>query len=1019
MSADSDPPATAAFVHRTVANTSPIKEHRMRTTQGRAAGLPPRMLAFLYTFCLLLLAAAPVAGQAGAITGQVTEGRFGAPVQGASVEVEGTTLATITDEQGRFVLPAVPAGARFVVARHIGYARVRQPVTVPSGGQVTVDFALESAPIALDEVVVTGTPGGTRLRTIGSSVARVNAAEALELSEAPTFTSLLNARAPGLVISQNTGRLGASPTINIRGRSSIGLSNAPLIYIDGVRVNDATGQGAGPIAIGSQGSSVAGRLNDVSPEDIESIEIIKGPAAATIYGTEASAGVIQIITKKGALGQAPRFTLRASNGAIFFRDAESRFPTNYMRNFDGELVPWNAITSEREGGRDLFRTGRAESYSGSISGGTDNLRYYASATYNNEKGIEPHNFTRQFSLHNNLDLALSSKVSLATSLHYVDMDNHLGTDQGLSAMWGQYGHQLLSPVSRGFPLGIPPEVGWALWDNAEKVSRFTSGTTLSYVPTSWMQHRLLVGLDYTGAENQSLERFATPEFAQYMPPTWAAGRISQTLRRQNNLTVDYAGSGRFRLMEGLLSTTSLGVQVARNESATNGLGGMGFPAPGVETVSAASTALPSSQALLVNTTVGAYVQETFGWQDRLFVTAALRVDNNSAFGEDFKWITYPKVDAAWVVTEEPFWRWSETVNMLRVRAAYGESGRAPSAFSALRTFTPVQGPGGTNALAPGTLGNPNLRPERGKEFEVGFETVLLNRLSFDFTYFDKTTVDGIINQAAAPSSGFPGSVPTNLGRVDNSGLEVQATLEALNRPGFGWDITASYAQNEDVIRDLGAASASINSAGTSNQVGYPIGAFFSRVVVSADRHPDTGRSINVLCDDGSGGSVACTQAPYLFVGRALPKHSGAVANTLRVGSNLRFYVLTDFKSGNVRWNVDEQIRCTGAAGAQVCEAWHYPERYSAIDAASVVGNANTLGILSYYYEDASFVKLREVSATYQVPERWRMGLSNAALTIAGRELGTWTPFSGMDPENSGQGIVPPLSRVTASLTFGF
>jgi TonB-dependent SusC/RagA subfamily outer membrane receptor len=991
----------------------------MRTTQGSAAGLPPSTLAFFTMFCLLLLAAAPVAAQSGAITGRVTEGRFGAPVQGASVEVEGTTLATMTDAQGRFVLPAVPAGSHFVVARHIGFARGRQAVTVPAGGQVAVDFALESAPIALDEVVVTGTPGGTRLRTIGSSVARVNASEALSLSEAPTFTSLLSARAPGLVISHASGRLGASPTINIRGRSSIGLSNAPLIYIDGVRVNTATGQGAGPIAIGSQGSSVAGRLNDVNPEDIESIEIIKGPAAATIYGTEASNGVIQIITKKGALGQPARFTLRASNGAIFFRDAEGRFPTNYMRSPGGEVVAWQAIRSERELGNDLFRTGRAESYSGSVSGGTDNLRYYASATYNNEKGIEPHNFTRQFSIHNNLDLALSSKVNLATSLHYVDMDNHLGTDSGLSAMWGMYGHELLSPVSRGFPIGIPPELPWALWDNAEKVSRFTSGTTLSYVPTTWMRHRLLVGLDYTGAEQQSLERFATPEFARYMPPTWAAGRIVQTLRRQNNLTVDYAGSARFRVMEGLQSISSLGLQVARNEAAANTLGGMGFPAPGVETVSAASTLLPSAQSLVVNTTVGAYVQETFGWQDRLFLTAALRVDNNSAFGEAFKWITYPKVDAAWVVSEEPFWRWDDRVSMLRLRAAYGESGRAPSTFSALRTFTPVQGPGGTNALAPGTLGNPNLRPERGKEFEVGFETVLLNRLGLDFTYFNKKTVDGIINQAAAPSSGFPGSVPRNLGRVDNSGYELQATLDALNRPRFGWTIAASYAQHEDIIRDLGDASAAVNSAGTANVVGYPIGAYFSRVVVSADRDPNTNRSINVLCDDGTGGSIACPQAPYLYVGRALPKHSGGIANTLRVGESLRFYVLTDFKSGNVRHNLDEQIRCTGAAGAQVCEAWHHPDRYSAVDAAYAAGNVGNIGILKFYYQDASFLKLREVSTTYSVPERWRMGLSSASFTLAGRELATWTPFRGLDPENSGQAIVPPLSRVTASLTFGF
>src|SRR5213078_567535 len=145
------------------------------------------------------------------------------------------------------------------------------------------------------------------------------------------------------------------------------------------------------------------------------------------------------------------------------------------------------------------------------------------------------------------------------------------------------------------------------------------------------------------------------------------------------------------------------------------LGGTGFPAPGVELVSATATAAASSQSQTINTTIGAYAQQQFGWRERLFLTGAVRVDNNSAFGEDFKWVTYPKLSGSWVVNEEPFWHWSNVVNTLKLRAAYGESGRQPVTFSALRTFLPVQGPGGVSAVTPGSIGNPDLKPERGKE----------------------------------------------------------------------------------------------------------------------------------------------------------------------------------------------------------------------------------------------------------------------------------------------------------------
>jgi outer membrane receptor protein involved in Fe transport len=657
----------------------------------------------------------------------------------------------------------------------------------------------------------------------------------------------------------------------------------------------------------------------------------------------------------------------------------------------------------------------------SVSGGSEALRYYASAAFRDEEGVEPNNYGQQFSLHTNVDVEISPRLTFGTSLGYTQIESHLGTDGGASAMLGATcGHDLIFAASRGYCLGFPPELTWELWDNSDVTTRFTASGTVAYRMTDWLSHRLLVGVDDVTSDARALERFAGEEFAMFLPPAMAAGRIGQILRDRRGYTLDYSGTAEAGVSPSVRSWSSAGVQLDRREARNSSLGGMGFPAAGIELISATATPLPTNQTELVNTTVGAYVQQQFGWHDRLFVTAALRVDNNSAFGEDLRWVTYPKAHVSWIVSEEPFWPWPEVINTFRVRTAYGESGRAPEAFSALRTFEPVQGPGGTNAVSAGSLGNPNLKPERGKEWELGFETVVLDRLSLDFTYFRKRTTDLIVNQPVAPSTGFSGNVPRNLGRVDNSGFELAAGYEAVRGRRLGWHINANIAVGEDEIRDLGGVPAALTASGASNQVGYPIGGFWSRRVVSADLDPTTGQVANVLCDGGSGsGPVACAEAPLVFLGPAVPKRTGAVGNTLSIGNNLRLYALVDFASGHLRWNTDEQLRCTGLIGVPLCEVNYFPERFDPIHVAQARGAASALNTLAHYYQDASFVKLREVSLSYTLPAGWIPGTSRASITLAGRELATWTDFAGVDPENTGQAILPPLSRLTATLNIGF
>ena len=975
----------------------------------------------------------------GTVTGRVTDSRTNAPVAGAAVEVEGQRIASSTGDDGRYRLTGVPAGQRVIIVRRLGYAAARQTVSVTDDQSATADFSMAAAAIALDQIVVTGTAGGETRRSIGNAVSTINATETLEKTAAPNLSGLLTARAPGVVVAPTTSRLGAGPTIQIRGRTSLSLDNSPLLYVDGVRVNNATGTGPSGVAgggssLGSQNISVVGRLNDISPEDIESIEVIKGPAAATIYGTEAANGVIQIITKKGAAGRT-LFNVTVEEGSLYFRDAEGRMPTNYLRDAanGNAIVPWNGVQQEEDRGTPLFKTGQTRNFTGSLSGGRDLLRYYLSSNYENDLGIEPNNTLRQFSLHSNLNVAPTNKVDVAASLNFVDMDAHLGVDNGVSAMLGaQAGHALLFKAGRGFFSNFAPEIPQTLYDNSSAVNRFTGSGTVNYRPFEWFTNNAIIGIDYTGDDSQALEKFAPPELMALLGPVLGGGRIRQTLRHNSVITATYAGTAKAQLTKTLSSATSIGGQFYRTDLNESTLGGWGFPGPGVETVSATANKEDPAQRKTLNTTVGAYAEEKIGLNDRLFLTAGLRVDNNSAFGDDFKWVTYPKVGLAWVVNEEPFWKWASVVNTLKLRAAYGQSGRQPNTFAALRTFSPVPGPAGSNAVTPNSFGNPDLKPERGKEIELGFETELFNRLSVDFTYFSKQTDDEILSQPLAPSSGFPGNRFVNLGRVDNHGIELQTTLRAVTLPKVSWEIGANVATSADEIKDLGGLPSVITAAGQYNKVGYPIGGIFTKKVVSADRDATTKFATNVLCADTAGRApLPCASAPFQFIGTITPKTTGAITNTVTLYNRLRLYAMVDFKRGHRNFNAARAVRCLGQAGAPLCRETYYPEEYSPVQLAEIPGTALSQGIIDQYFEDASFVKLREVSGTFTFPEKWLWNRgSRVSLTLAARELALWTDYTGPDPEVNrynisdnfnlqDQGIVPPLSRLIATLNVRF
>jgi TonB-linked SusC/RagA family outer membrane protein len=944
---------------------------------------------------------APVAAQAtGTIQGRVIEDQTRRPLAAAQVSVVGTRLVAQTDASGSYVLNGVPTGTQRVRANMIGHSAKEKAVTVAAGQIASANFELGAAVVALDELVVTGTAGDARQRTLGNAVTKIDAAEVVSRAPVQNVQELLNGRAAGVVVTPATGMVGSGSAIRIRGNSTLSLSGRPLLYVDGVRVDNA--QSSGPTVQGF-GTSVVSRLNDFNPEDIESIEIIKGPAAATLYGTEASNGVIQIITKKGKAGT-PVFNFKVSQGANWFQNPEGRIPVTYAR-VGGEVQMLDIVDRENELGTPIFRTGHLQDYDLNLSGGEASVRYYLAGSLTRDEGAERNNYLNRVGGRANLTITPSEKIDVNGNLGYIKSHANLSREAGGGGiMWSTLFSspaRLTLPDGSASPLRgfrtAPPEVYYDVFENFQEVSRFTGSLQVNHRPASWFTQRLTFGTDQTVEDNQSLTE--RNEDFQFFFGILRGGKFAGR-RDVSSSTLDYSGTATFDLRDGLTSSTSVGTQYYRKLTEFVSASGDEFPVPGLRVVDAAAVQR-GGEDFFENTTVGLFVQQQFGWQDRLFLTAAIRADDNSAFGQEFDLVYYPKLSASWVVSEETFWN-APFGSTLKLRAAYGESGQQPDAFDALRTFAPVTGQGDAPAVTPQAVGNPSLGPERGKEIELGFDSELFNqRLGVQFTYYNKRTTDAILLRDIAPSTGFPGAQFVNIGEVRNSGVELLLKALAVDTRNVDLDLSFNFSSNENKVVDLGGDLETIvesSDFGVESRVGFPVSAWFHKRLVSAEVN-DKGRAVNLMCDGGpenNGQAVPCADAPRVYLGRGSPKYEGAFSSALTLFNNLRVSALVDFKTGYQKWDSNTWVRCSifGLCIENVLPQEADPVRLAAFQTSRVTGNV--------YINDASFAKLREVSASYTVPQGWanRFGTSRATITVAGRNLHTWTDWTGLDPEAS-------------------
>lgn len=943
-----------------------------------------RRLGALFTALVLaagLLNPLDVGAQApGAVAGQVLDASTLRPLAGAQIVVEGTQQGGVSDSGGRFRIDGLSGETVTLRVLMIGYRTLSEVVAV---GRTDLRLRLTQSAIELDQIVVTGTPGGTRQRAIGNVVGRVDAATITEVAPITTMQDLLTAREAGVAFQRSSGNVGTGAGVRIRGFSSLSVGNQPLIYVDGIRVdNNST---AGPVL--RDGAQVS-KLDDINPNDIESIEIIKGPAAATLYGTEASNGVIQIITKRGTTG-APRFDLTIRQGANWLMNPSKKVGMAYKR-IDGEIVGFNIWEQEKAAGRPFFSTGHNHAYALSMRGGTDFVRYYLSADWEDNTGIVSYNTHEATNLRANVTVVPSTQLTVDVSMGYV---NSLTSFMQQKTNWGVWEQaQWANPLGRetrlrGFLRARPEEI--AKVEATRDNSRFLGSLTLNHTPREWLAQRLVFGTDVAREENRVLFP-RHPEGSTHDFGGLSLGSIEIDRPFTRFTTLDYAASVKWRLGEELAMTSSAGLQYYAKRLNTVFSEGRVFPAPAIRNLSGAATTT-ATERFVENKTVGGYLQQEVAWRDRVFVTAAVRGDDNSAFGANYNAAIYPKFSATWVIGEEE-WFTFDRISSLRLRSAWGKAGQQPDAFAAVRLYSPAVGPGNESVVTPSDVGNPDLGPEVGTEIEVGFDAAFLeDRFSTTVTYYRQRITDALVALPVPPSRGFPGSQFVNVGQVSNWGWEVNADARVLQRENLGVELGLAMAYNTNRIDDLGGRPGT-----TFLQEGFPFPAWFTRKVVSAELNPATGRAVNVRCDGGTGHRglemggepVPCATAPNVFWGQVSYPWEWAFNTTVTLWQNLRLYANVDLRRGAIAHSTDTSCRHTCFTTSLASQERNDPIFLAYADAV-VPG-----GPLGLY--DSSFAKLREVAASYTLPASLagRIRADRASITAAFRN--PWTIWVAQD-----------------------
>ncbi|RYZ50261.1 MAG: SusC/RagA family TonB-linked outer membrane protein [Sphingobacteriales bacterium] len=881
---------------------------------------------------------------------------------------------------------------------------------------MNLDAQLGEDVLMLNDVVVTGNAVATSKKKLTNAVSTVSARD-IQYSASTGIDGALQGKVAGAQITQNSGNPAGGISVRLRGPSTIVGSSDPLYIVDGVIVNNDSRE------LIDLGGYAQNRLVDINPADIDHIEIIKGAAAAAIYGSRANNGVVQIFTKRGKTG-APQisFSTQFKTNSVRKTLPYNEYPFRFNNTTVTDLTQTPVTRYDLQD--DIFSTGIGTDNSLSVSGGTEATKYYVgvSSLYN-EGIIKNTNFSRN-GARMNISQKLNDVFTLSAGANYTMSSSREIPNGGLVEAYGALTGFIFSnnfvnpdkdPVTGIYPSTSPvaiarrtnPQEAINRFDFRQRVSRFTGNAQLNAKPVAGLNIDLIFGIDNY-----------TQNTTAYIPPINTTPSYNLGLARRADATIfqtntDLNISYRKKVNNWLESTTGLGGTLQFDRQYTIGASAQQLGAFGQTINNGTSVA---SEFRADRSILGAFLQQTFGINDKIFITGAARVDASSVYGVDKRWQFFPKVSGAYIVSEENFWSNSsigDVVSSFKVRAAWGQSGNltAIGNFDRFTLYSPVSYGGTTGYVAASQFGNTTVTPERQTELELGTDISLLNeRLSLEFTYFDKDVKQLILGRTLAPSTGYSSRF-LNIGTMTNKGYELMIKGVPIQKPGFQWVTTFSYTHNKNVINGV-EGNGVLPFAGGFGQVaavnGYPLGAFYASffarnpdgsLLLTPGGLPQRERGVQKANGTSTPARDAAGQPSGAILSKVIgnpnPLHVLALINDLNIGKfnfRMQWDGMLGFDVFNFTKRVGDNANYGGLKGYEAELRGDVPKGTSAAE----------FSIFENWIEKGDFVKLRELSLSYNIkPAAGR--IKDIRLTLSGRNLLSIDNYSGYDPEVNAAG----------------
>ncbi|HMN90471.1 MAG TPA: SusC/RagA family TonB-linked outer membrane protein [Saprospiraceae bacterium] len=939
------------------------------------------------------------------------------PLIGVSVVVKGTTRGTVSDFDGNFRIE-VPGESATLMLSYTGF-KTRE-VAVSSGNN-TVAVVLDEDIARLDEIVVTGLASGVKRANSGNAVTSISADELTGGTTPQTIDNALYGKIPGVQMTANSGAPGGGINVQLRGVSTLGAgSSQPLYIIDGVYVDNSTIRngrtqvsGAGGGASGANQDDAANRIADINPDDIERIEVLKGPSAAAIYGTRANAGVIIITTKRGTAGKT-RVSLSQDIGMAqaqnlvglegWNEDKINLYYTGARRDIElqryRDAVAENRVTDWE---KDLYgETALLSNTQLSLSGGNDRTQFFASSGYQNEDGIIKNTGYERFNLRANVDHKITNGIKVAFNNNYTRSFTARGFTGNQNNTGGSIGYTLANtptyanlrpdangnyPVNPYFndnPLAIRD-----LGTNDERVDRFISAIAIDVDlyqgSNAYLKFRVNGGLDYLSGN--TLIHF--PEILQHQRATANPGDVMWG--RQDNFNLNAQGFFIFNTNLGSINSNTTAGMVRLDQRSNYQLTrGRGLSA-GQQNLNWARVQSVESQVNQEVTDIGFVVQEDLNWEDKIIVSAGVRFDKSTLNAQQDKYYAFPKVSLAANIANFDFWSLKNTINQFKIRGAYGETGGLPNFGVTFESLTSqlIGGRLGTQVSTRGV--DPNLVPETAAELEFGVDLGFFNnRITLEATYYNKVVRNLILDLVPASSTGIT-NIATNAADLENRGFELGLGITPIRSNNVNWNTRLLYWQNRSEITDLRVPV--IRTGGFGIALGqYLIAEGYSpTTVIGNPANPNIPGNATIYGD-------------------RQPDFQMSWFNQITLFKNLDFNFLLHYQEGGVAINLNAFLWDTGGTSPD----WSVPDVIQNADGSTtqtVRGRARAArraaGDTGVYIDPTSYLKLREVGLYYTLPKGiFGQVVDRARIGVSANNLLLWTNYTSYDPEVSNFGVQP-------------